>query len=184
MELLINFLIIIIVVIVLLIIILIIIHSVKKKRIIDRMNIEVNDALKQLVEQSNNKYSYEKISNEVYDYILTSNKYQYYIKVIPNLNNEDICINSALKWNYGKNIGIENKKEVKENEELIRLDIKKEKNGKKPRKLFIIYPDAKSLIMVVNECEYEFVDSDTDVYGNNIITYNYFINNLFNSIEL
>ena len=89
-----------------------------------------------------------------------------------------------MKWNYGKNIGIENKKEVKENEELIRLDIKKEKNGKKPRKLFIIYPDAKSLIMVVNECEYEFVDSDTDVYGNNIITYNYFINNLFNSIEL
>ena len=87
MELLINFLIIIMVVIVLLIIILIIIHSVKKKRIIDRMNIEVNDALKQLVEQSNNKYSYEKISNEVYDYILTSNKYQYYIKVIPNLNN-------------------------------------------------------------------------------------------------
>ena len=184
MELLINFLIIIMVVIVLLIIILIIIHSVKKKRIIDRMNIEVNAALKQLVEQSNNKYSYEKISNEVYDYILTSNKYQYYIKVIPNLNNEDICINSALKWNLGKSLATENKREVKINEDLIRLDLKKEKNGKKPRKLFIIYPDAKSLIMVVNECEYEFVDSDTDVYGNNIITYNYFINNLFNSIEL
>lgn len=184
MELLINFSIALAIILFLLVVGLLIFHSIKKGRILDRMYIEVNEALKKLVEQSNNKYSYEKFTNEVYDFTLTSNKFQYYIKIIPNLNNEDICIYSALKWNFGKTLGVENKKEVKLNEELIRLDVKKEKNGKKPRKLFIIYPDAKSLIMVVNECEYEFVDSDTDVYGNNIITYDYFISNLLNSIEL
>ncbi len=184
MKLLINFLIFLILVISLIVIILLFFHSIKKKRIFDKMNFDINEALNQLVNQNNNKYSYVRFTNEPYDYILTSTKYQYYIKIIPNFKNEDICINSALKWNLGKSLATENKREVKINEDLIRLDLKKEKNGKKPRKLFIIYPDAKSLIMIVNECEYEFVTSDTDVYGSHIITYNDLKNNLSNSIEL
>ena len=70
----------------------------------------------------------------------------------------------------------------KKNVELIRFDSKKDKH-KSPRKLFIIYPSAPSILMIVNECEYEIVNSSTDVYGNNIITFENLKKELSQAIE-
>ncbi len=145
-------------------------HKMQIKRKNERLYTDITKIFDDIKAQKDN-FSYEKSYINGCDYILTTSKYKYYVKVIKNFNEDDICINSALKWNFGKALCSNKSKDVKENVDLIRLDLQKEKNGKKPRKLFIIYPSAKSILMIVNECEYEFVDSSTDVYGNNIVTY-------------
>ena len=49
-------------------------------------------------------------------------------------------------------------------------DVKLSSNYK-PYKIFLIYPNARSLLRYINECEMEFVYPQTDVYGARIITY-------------
>ena len=134
------------------------------------------------IQKENSDFSYRKSNIPVYDYILTTKKYRYYVKIIMNKNNSDIFINSAMVWNFGKTLCDEKGKEVKKNVELIRFDSKKDKH-KSPRKLFIIYPSAPSILMIVNECEYEIVNSSTDVYGNNIITFENLKKELRQAIE-
>lgn len=134
------------------------------------------------IQKENSDFSYRKSNIPVYDYILTTKKYRYYVKIIMNKNNSDIFINSAMVWNFGKTLCDEKGKEVKKNVELIRFDSKKDKR-KSPRKLFIIYPSAPSILMIVNECEYEIVNSSTDVYGNNIITFENLKKELSQAIE-
>ena len=46
------------------------------------------------------------------------------------------------------------------------------KDDKEIHKLFIVYPNARQLMRAVNECEYEFIYPETDVFGVNVITYN------------
>ena len=134
------------------------------------------------IQKENSDFSYRKSNIPVYDYILTTKKYRYYVKIIMNKNNSDIFINSAMVWNFGKTLCDEKGKEVKKNVELIRFDSKKDKH-KSPRKLFIIYHSAPSILMIVNECEYEIVNSSTDVYGNNIITFENLKKELSQAIE-
>lgn len=153
-----------------LVLVLFFVHKFKINRRNEKLYTDITKIFDNIKSQKEN-FSYEKSNMNECDYILTTAKYKYFVKIIKNFNEDDICINSALKWNFGKALCSDKSKDVKENVDLIRLDLKKEKNGKKPRKLFIIYPSAKSILMIVNECEYEFVNSSTDVYGNNIVTY-------------
>ena len=55
------------------------------------------------------------------------------------------------------------------------LDLKDEKKEKKKYmkniKMYIVYPNARSLLMYINECEMKFVNPNTDVYGTNVVTY-------------
>ena len=39
------------------------------------------------------------------------------------------------------------------------------------KKLYVIYPNARTLLKYINECEMIFINPNTDVYGTNIITY-------------
>ena len=39
------------------------------------------------------------------------------------------------------------------------------------KKIYIIYPNSRSLLKYVNECEMEFVTPETDIYGTQVITY-------------
>ena len=48
---------------------------------------------------------------------------------------------------------------------------KKEKKFKKNIKMYIIYPNARSLLMYINECEMKFVNPKTDVYGTRVVTF-------------
>ena len=52
-------------------------------------------------------------------------------------------------------------------DKLMRLDLEDPKS----RKLYIIYPNATSLLKYINECEMVFVRPETDVYGTNVISY-------------
>ena len=63
----------------------------------------------------------------------------------------------------------------------MRMDIKNE--GKEIKKLFIIYPNSRALLKVINECEMVFIDPKTDIYGSTIITYRQLEEN-FDLIEL
>ena len=57
------------------------------------------------------------------------------------------------------------------------LDINEESNQndkrrfKKNRKIFVIYPGAKALLMYINECEMQLVDNKTDVYGSRVVSF-------------
>ncbi|MCR5113972.1 MAG: hypothetical protein K6A63_08555 [Acholeplasmatales bacterium] len=42
---------------------------------------------------------------------------------------------------------------------------------KRNRKIFVIYPGAKSLLMYINECEMQLVDNKTDVYGSRVVSF-------------
>lgn len=105
-----------------------------------------------------------------YDYTLETNNYIYYIKVVPNFNNDEICVNNSVKWQTRRSYKDEHVRFVSNIDLLMRLDLEN-KNNKKARKLYIIYPNAKSLLKYINECELEFVHYNTDVYGAKIITY-------------
>jgi hypothetical protein len=71
-----------------------------------------------------------------------------------------------------------NKKKAKKEEEMtfsdLELDIegkKEEKQYMKNIKMYIVYPNARSLLMYINECEMKFVNPNTDVYGTRVVTF-------------
>ena len=53
----------------------------------------------------------------------------------------------------------------------MRMDVPLKIDDKDTVKLYIIYPNAKTLLIYVNECEMEFVSPKTDVYGTRIVTF-------------
>jgi len=94
----------------------------------------------------------------------------YYIKVIYNFSNQEICINNAIKWQLRRLGEIKGTLSFVEGvEPLMRLDLAN--TQKKEHKLFIIYPNVTALLKVINECEMVFVYPDTDVYGAQVISY-------------
>ena len=38
-------------------------------------------------------------------------------------------------------------------------------------KLYVIYPESKRLMKVINECEMVFIKPDVDIYGSRVINY-------------
>lgn len=116
-------------------------------------------------------YRLEYVKKETHDLYFESEKHIYYVKVIYNPANHEICINNAIKWQIRK-LG-----ENDENnmffadgiEPLMRLDL--HNKNKKEHKLFIIYPNTRALLKIINECEMVFVYPDTDVYGARVMTY-------------
>ena len=114
-------------------------------------------------------YKLEYSAHPAYDYLIESEEYKYYVKLIHNPNNQEICVNNAIKWQLRNGLHEKGLRFVEGVELLMRMDIKN--NGKKVRKLFIIYPNSRALLKVINECEMIFVNPKTDIYGANIVTY-------------
>ena len=127
-------------------------------------------------------YKLELVNNNLaYDYFIETENYKYYIKLINNPNNQEICVNNAIKWQLRSGPHDKEMRFVEGVEHLMRMDIKRDQ--KISRKVFIIYPNSKALFKVINECEMIFVNPDTDIYGANIITYKQLEDN-YNLIEL
>lgn len=120
-------------------------------------------------ERINDKYTLELANNNVYDYYIETNNHRYYIKLINNPYNQEICVNNAIKWQLRRCVKEKEIRFVDGVEQLMRMDIKK--GEKTAHKLYIIYPNCKALFKVINECEMIFVNPDTDIYGSNIITF-------------
>lgn len=142
----------------------------KKKRTQKRKNDILFLFTKACKDKGIENYKLECVKKDTHDFYFESDKSIYYIKVIYNLSNQEICINNAIKWQL-RRLGDHNEtlSFVEGVEPLMRLDLTN--STKKEHKLFIIYPDITALLKVINECEMVFVYPDTDVYGANVISY-------------
>ena len=155
----------------------VLLNVINKKRI-KTMFSDVEKILENVVNLDKENSEFKKIEYEnkkahrlPYDYILKTRDYFYYIKVVDNFGGPEICVNNSVKWQIRKTFKDESMKFVPEIEELMRMELVREDENRIPRKLYIIYPNARSLLRYINECEMEFVHPNTDVYGTNIMTY-------------
>ncbi len=157
------------IVIILLIVILIVSYNVFRSWRISKMYNDCEKALQSLINQTKvNEYKIEKInSKEPYNYIFKTPKHNYYIQIVPNFGAYEICINNSVKWQIRKSFNDNSMNFVPNVDKLMRLDL----DDPKAKKLYIIYPNATSLLKYINECEMVFVRPETDVYGANVISY-------------
>lgn len=162
----------------LIVVVSLIISWLNKKRI-RTMFTNVENVLKDVVnidkensELKKVEYDNKKAPKLPYDFILKTRDYFYYIKVVDNSGGHEICVNNSVKWQIRKSFNDETMHFVPEIEDLMRMELSKEDENRIPKKLYLIYPNARSLLRYINECEMEFVHPNTDVYGTNIITYN------------
>ena len=116
------------------------------------------------------EYKFEHVKKDIYDFYFENDSHIYYIKIINNPGNHEICINNAIKWQL-RILGDTNGKInfIENVEGLMRLDLNNKE--KKEHKLYIVYPNTRALLKVINECEMVFVNPDNDVYGSTVITY-------------
>ena len=114
-------------------------------------------------------YKIEHVKKDAYDFYYEDPKNIYYIKIVNNPMNKEICVNNAIKWQLRTHGSVDEMTFVEGIDGLMRMDLKRQ--GKKQYKLYIVYPTARALLKVINECEMTFIYPDTDVYGTRIITY-------------
>ena len=114
-------------------------------------------------------YKLDYVKKDAYDFYYEDSKNIYYIKIVNNPLNKEICVNNAIKWQLRTHGAIDEMNFVEGIDGLMRMDLKKQ--GKEQHKLYIVYPTARALLKVINECEMIFIYPDTNVYGANIITY-------------
>ncbi|MBQ7642172.1 MAG: hypothetical protein IJS83_06850 [Acholeplasmatales bacterium] len=162
-----------------LLIALIILLNILNRRRIKNMFTNVYNLLNQIVnldkdnsELNRIEYDLKKNQKPPYDFVLKTEGYIYYIKVVDNHSGYEICVNNSVKWQIRKTFADESMNFVSDIEELMRMELPREDSTRIPKKLYIIYPGARSLLRYINECEMEFIHPTTDVYGTNIITYN------------
>lgn len=124
---------------------------------------------------ANENCEYEKIYHTkndkiAYDYTLDTPNFKYYFKVIPNFSAYEITVNNSIKWQIRRSYTDESLNFANGVEEFMRFD-PPAINNKENKKVYIIYPNSRSLLKYVNECEMEFITPDTDIYGTRVITY-------------
>ena len=159
---------IIITVIIVVIIGLIIVYNVYNNRRKAKMYKDVADALNGLRIKSREKeFDLKKSQDKAYDYIFKTPNNVFYVKIVPNFSNHEICINNSVKWQIRKSFGDDSLNFVEGIETLMRMEF----NEKSAKKLYIIYPNAKALLKYINECEMVFVKPETDIYGATVISY-------------
>ena len=156
----------------------VLVNRLNKKRI-KNMFKDVEDILTQIVIQDKEnselikiEYDAKKDTRHAYDFILRTKSFSYYIKVVDNHSGYEICVNNSVKWQIRKSFNDESMNFVPDIEELMRMELPKEFDERITKKLYLIYPGARSLLRYINECEMEFVHPTTDVYGTTIITFN------------
>lgn len=143
--------------------------SVTKKNAIKKMYLDVEKVLESLItEEHKDQFNLQKLYLKDYDYIFDTPLYTYYIKIVPNPANQEICVNNSVKWQLRKSFNDETMRFVENIEGLMRMDID---SNKAYKKLYIIYPNARTLLKYINECEMVFIHPNTDVYGTNIIPF-------------
>lgn len=115
-------------------------------------------------------------TDSAYDIYLETKNSIYYIKIVENYANCEICVNNAVKWQMRTSELNGAIKSVLNISKLMTKNIDGI-NKKYIKKLYIVYPNAHSILKYINECEMDFVRPDTDVYGTNIITYKRILEN-------
>ena len=135
-----------------------------------KMRLAVEALLKEYVEKDIENNSLEKSLVPDYDYIFTTKDAKIYIMLVSNFTEGEICINAPTKWQVRRNYEDTSLHFVPRVDRLMRFEPPYEE-GKKTKRLYIIYPATRSLLRYINECEMEFVRPTTDVNGTNVISY-------------
>ena len=112
----------------------------------------------------------DRVNMPEYDYILTTRELKLYIMVIPNFTCGEICINAPTKWQFRRTYKDDIMRFVPRVDKLMRFDPPSEV-GLRCKRLYIIYPNSKSLLRYINEFEMEFVRPETDLNGTSVVTY-------------
>ena len=112
----------------------------------------------------------DKVYLPEYDYILQTSKSKTYIMIVPNFSCGELFLSSSTKWSIKKTYEDSYSKFVPRVDKLARFDPPYE-GGLQIRRMYIIYPLAKSILRYINDCEMEFIHFDTDINGANIVTY-------------
>lgn len=131
----------------------------------------LNLLTKILSDRKINVVSILSVKNEDHDIYLETKNSILYIKIVDNFTNNEICINNSTKWEFRSAELNPKIKYVPGIEGLMIREIPKDTNKKIIKKIYIVYPNAHSILKYINECEMIFVAHDTDVYGTNVITY-------------
>ena len=140
-----------------------------RKRRRTKMFTLVENALEDFV-RKNPDAKLEKVYLPEYDYILQTKKFKTYIMVVPNYSCGELFLSSSTKWSIKKTYEDSYSRFVPRVDKLARFDPPYE-GGLQIRRMYIIYPLAKSILRYINDCEMEFIHFDTDINGANIVTY-------------
>ena len=140
----------------------------------NKMYLNINKILDDFVELDDVNNSYErnfKFKSQyknLYDYLLKTKNFDYYIKIVQNHNLNEITVNSSVKWYVRKNA----KKGfyLADIEPFIRMNFNSE-DKKIVRKIILVYPESNSLLRYINDCELEFITPYTEIYGCYVMTY-------------
>ena len=142
------------------------------KKVHNNMFENVYNVLKQAQTNIKGDSKIIKCDERTHDYYFETPTKRYYIKIVYNPGNHEICVNNALKWQLRRTFVDEKMYFVEGIEPLMRMEFPQ--SNKESKKIYVIYPNAKSLLKYINECEMVFIHPTTDVYGTNIITFNEF----------
>lgn len=121
-------------------------------------------------EKNVTEYQLFAVKTPMYDFYFESSTSIYYVKVILNVGNKELCVNNAVKWQLRERGFNETMHFIDGVENLMKMSFRHH-SEKKEHKLFIIYPGARALLKVINECEMVFIYPETDVYGAQVINY-------------
>ena len=115
----------------------------------------------------------KKIKSKAFDYEMKYNDKTFLIKVIYNPSSDEICINAKHYWQKNHGVVSSRKKgdQIKGVYDLIFFDLEANGYSKDTVKLYIIYPESKRLMKVINECEMIFIKPEVDIYGCRIVNF-------------
>lgn len=137
------------------------------KKTMNKLNENIFNLLSDLI--SDQEAKVEKTTAYGFQYKIIEKNSITYVCTIYNPKCSEILINSKIKWQIKENptddslVFIDN---------IVKPMMSEIKDDKEVKKLFIIYPNARQLMIATNECEYSFVYPKTDVYGASVVTYN------------
>lgn len=113
------------------------------------------------------------VKSKAFDFEMNYNNKTFLIKMIYNPCSHEININARDYWQINRGVVSSRKsgEQMKNVYDLIEFKLDDEKYKKNTIKLYVVYPDSRSLMKVINECEMQFVKPKTDIYGTKMTKY-------------
>ena len=115
----------------------------------------------------------KKIKTKAFDFEMKYNNKTFLVKMIYHPHKHEINVNSKSYWQINRGVVSSRKSGEKMNGvyDLINYNHLANGYGKNTVKLYVIYPLAKRMMKVINECEMKFIQPETDIYGCKINNY-------------
>lgn len=126
--------------------------------------------LKQYLDNNQISYNLEPSKNRLFNLELTINETIYLLKIINIPNNAEVQVNNMTTWEVKYGAGNHPGKAQPNHKYLSGIagfmNYKPQTNEKR---IVVMTPKSKKIVMYINECEIVFVTPTTNVYGVNII---------------